>query len=243
MSVRLDKWLVINNFFSTRNKAQNAIKSSLVLVNNKVINNNHYEVNDHDQIEVIQSTQYVSRGAIKLLEAKNKFKINFKNKVVLDIGSSTGGFSQIVLINNAKQIYCVDVGTNQLDPSLRNQSKLVVYENTNFKDLTKEMFNQTIDIIVSDLSFISLTKLLPKIKELFNHHIDLYLLIKPQFELTKVIVNKSKGVIKDKKYWLKAIDNVVTNAKSLGYKINQIIDSPILGSDGNKEFFVYMELN
>ena len=238
--MRLDKYLVECKLVNSRNKAQDLISRGYVLVNGKIKLDLDYQIQQTDNINIVQHEQYVSRGAYKLIEAINKFKMNLKDKVVLDIGSSTGGFTQICLINGAKKIYAIDVGTDQMDSQLSSNKKIELHEQTNFKDVTSNLFKQKVDLIVADLSFISITKILDKISEIFSYSLEMVLLIKPQYELGKDIIKAYKGVIKSQKLWEKAIDIVTKHAKSLKFKIKSIIPSPIKGSKGNTEFLMYL---
>ena len=238
--MRLDKYLVEHKLVTSRNKAQDLISRGYVLVNDEIKLHVDYQVQEIDKINIVQHEQYVSRGAYKLIEGINRFKINLKDKVVLDIGSSTGGFTQVCLINGAKKIYAIDVGTNQMDKKLSANKRIELYEQTNFKDVTPSIFKERVELIVADLSFISITKILDKISELFDYSFEMVLLIKPQYELGKDIIKAYKGVIKSQRLWDKAIDIVSQHAKSLKFKIKSIIPSPIKGSKGNTEFLMYL---
>lgn len=241
--MRLDKYIVDKKIVDSRNKAQTLISNGFVLVNNKIKTQVAYNVKDSDTIAINQHEQYVSRGAYKLIAAIDKFHVDLKDKVVLDIGSSTGGFTQVCLINGAKKVCAIDVGKNQMDQKLRHNPKIELHEGVNFKNFNTSILNaKRIDIIVVDVSFISLTKILKKIQEVFPYSLKLIVLIKPQFELGKEIIKANNGVIKSKKLWEKAIDIVTTSAKQSGYKINMnYIESPIKGGDGNTEFLMYLE--
>ncbi len=238
--MRIDIFLAKNKYFSSRTKAQNAIKSGYIFVNNKLVTNSSLDIDEQSKIYIINQNNYVSRGANKLSYAIKELNFNFKNKIVLDVGSSTGGFTQIALINGAKYIYAVDVGCDQMDKSLANNKKIKLFENTNFRDININLFDKKIDIIIADLSFISLVKLLNKIIEVFKYKLELLLLIKPQFELSKEIIKKNKGIIKNEKYWKIAINKIVNYAKSIGFKVINLIKSKILGKDGNTEFFIHL---
>ena len=238
--MRLDKYLVEHKLVTSRNKAQDLISRGYVLVNDEIKLHVDYQVQEIDKINIIQHERYVSRGAYKLIEAINRFKINLKDKVVLDIGSSTGGFTQVCLINGAKKIYAIDVGTNQMDKKLSANKRIELYEQTNFKDVTQSIFKERVELIVADISFISITKILDKISELFDYSFEMVLLIKPQYELGRDIIEAYKGVIKSQRLWDKAIDIVSQHAKSLKFKIKSIILSPIKGSKGNTEFLMYL---
>ena len=239
--MRIDKYLVKYLEVESRSKAQQLIESGCVAVNGILVHHPSYDVKKDAKVEIKKTDNFVSRGAYKLLGAVVDFGIDFNNKVVLDVGSSTGGFTQVALLNNAKHIYCVDVGTNQLHESLRNNPRITLYENTNFKDLELSLFKQKIQIVLADLSFISLTTLLTKITKTFDYRLSLVVLIKPQFELSKDIVDKCKGIIKLPNLHQKAVDKVIDHAHKLGYKVLKVIQSPILGRAGNKEFFAHLE--
>lgn len=239
--MRLDKFIVDNKLVNSRNKAQHLITNGCVLINNIIVNNKHYEVNENDVVIVNDVGQYVSRGAYKLLHALTTWKINLTDQVVLDIGASTGGFTQVCLNMNALKVYAVDVGTNQIDKKLKENKKIVVYEQTNFKTLVLSMFEEKIDYIVADLSFISLTILIEKINQLFNYPLKMIFLIKPQFELGKDVVSRFNGVIREPKLWNKAVGKIKQSVIKHNFKINGIIPSPIKGNSGNTEFLIYCE--
>lgn len=239
--MRLDKFIVDNKLVNSRNKAQHLITNGCVLVNNIIVNNKHYEINENDVVIVNDVGQYVSRGAYKLLHALTTWKINLTDQVVLDIGASTGGFTQVCLNMNALKVYAVDVGTNQIDKKLKQNKKIVVYEQTNFKTLVLSMFEEKIDYIVADLSFISLTTLIEKINQLFNYPLKMIFLIKPQFELGKDVVSRFNGVIREPKLWNKAVGKIKQSVIKHNFKINGIIPSPIKGNSGNTEFLIYCE--
>lgn len=238
--MRLDLWLVNQKYFESRNKAQNAILNKLVLVNNKIIDKPHYLVSGDDKIKIIKFDEYVSRGAYKLLAAIKHWNINLKDKIVLDIGASTGGFSDVCIKQNCKYVYSVDVGTNQLHHSLRNNTKIKSYENMNFKNVAINMFQHNIDYVVCDVSFISLTKIIDKLINLFDYKYKCVFLIKPQFELSpKEIKN---GKVNQDKLLLKAIDKIKIYGENNNFKIFGVLPSPIKGDKlGNQEFLIYME--
>lgn len=241
--MRLDKYLVDNKYVESRNKAQEVIENNLVSVNGIIINKNNFNINEGDNVILLNNNKYVSRAAIKLEHAINLFKINFKNKNVIDIGSSTGGFTQVALINGARTIYCIDVGTNQLHNNLRNNKKIVVMENTNFKDVNAFDIKEKIDIITCDVSFISSKEILKKVKEIFNNKIEMIFLLKPQFEAGKEIANKNKGFI-PQKYHKKIIHDYINFCKKNGIKILGIEESPIVGAKlGNIEYLLHLEIN
>lgn len=240
MKNRIDKELVIRNLAPSRSKAQELINSSLVKCNNKIINKCNYMVNTNDEISIIENDKlkYVSRGGLKLEKAINEFNIDFNNKNVMDIGSSTGGFCDCALEHGAKNIIAIDVGSNLLHEKLRNDSRILLFEQTNFKDLEYHYFNN-IDIITCDVSFISLNKIINKI---YNEDIlvDMICLIKPQFECGKDIADKYKGVILNKEIHKNILNKVINEMNSFSFYVKDITYSPIKGRDGNIEYLCYI---
>lgn len=240
MKERLDKILVSRKLVPSRSKSQELINSSLVKVNDKIISKCNYMVSEDDEISVLENNKlkYVSRGGLKLEKAINVFKIDFKNKIVMDIGSSTGGFCDCALKYGAKKIIAIDVGSNLLHESLRNDSRIELHEQTNFKDLNHSYFNN-IDIITCDVSFISLTKIIDKIS-IENIIVDMICLIKPQFECGKDIATKYKGIILNKEVHIEIINNMINYFNKNGFYVKGIDYSPIKGGDGNIEYITYI---
>ena len=239
MSKRADVVLVEEKYFETRARAQEAIKNGQVKVNGVVIKKPSQEIEDGQKIELAENIlKYVSRGGLKLEKAIKEFKIDFDGKVVLDMGSSTGGFTEVSLLNGAKKVYAVDVGTGQLHKDLLNNPKVISMEKTEIRDVGEKIFDEC-DIIVADISFISEVKILGAIYDKISKQ-NLYILIKPQFEMGAELSRKYKGVIKDynlsKKIASQAIEQIVT----LGFSVHGITDSPITGGDGNHEFIVWL---
>lgn len=240
--MRLDEYLVNQKNIKSRNVAKQLIIDNYVYVNNDVCNKPSYHVKDNDLIDVKSNhLKFVSRAGYKLEHAIKFFNIDFKNKVVVDVGASTGGFSDCSLKYGAIKVYAIDVGTNQLDNKLLNDQRIVNLSNTNIKDINSKIINEEIDIVVSDISFISSKYMFENIVNLnLKKDCVLISLIKPQFELTKTILNKNKGKVIDKIYHQQAIDNVVVYAKQNNFKVINIIESPILGAKKeNKEFLIW----
>lgn len=237
--MRLDQYLVINNYFESRNKAQMAIENNSIMVNDKIINKSNYNVLDTDIIKILDNTlKYVSRAGLKLEHAIKEFNLDLSNKVILDIGASTGGFSDCSIQNGAKLVYAVDVGTNQLHEKLRNNPKIVSYENTNILDF--DITNlEKIDFIVMDVSFVSIEYLLPKINEFITDNNQFICLIKPQFEVGKM--KMKNGVVKDKSIHIQVINNVKEELNKYGLDIFKLVKSPILGQSGNTEFLALIK--
>ena len=233
---RLDLYLFTNNFVKSRKQAQDIIKDNGVMVDGKIVNKPSFLVDENYCIEITKKLcPYVSRAGYKLEGAKEKFNLDFFDKVVLDIGSSTGGFTDFCLQNGAKKVYSVDVGTNQLDISLKNNKKVVSLENTDIRNIDEKNFKD-VDVIVCDVSFISLTLISQKIASILRQNCYCIVLIKPQFECGKEIAKKYKGIIKDEKIHKLVIDKVVKDFDENGLILKNIAKSKILGGDGNTEF-------
>lgn len=238
---RIDLYLLENNYCQTRSQAQQMIDFGLVKINQQVINKSNYLIKTTDSLEV-EPLKYVSRAGIKLATALKEFKIDVNDKVILDIGASTGGFTDCCLQLGAKLVYALDVGTNQLAEKLKSNPKVINLEQVNLKDLPNIKFNDVIDIIVCDVSFISLKHVFTSLKNLRNDKLIMVFLIKPQFELDQKTINQTKGIIKNPKHHQLAIDKVKEYAIQNNFELKQIINSPILGKKGeNKEFIGYFQ--
>lgn len=236
---RLDKYLIEYLNVSSRNLSQKLINNNCVLVNKNVINKPNFLVNENDIVEILKEEKYVSRAAYKLLFALEKFNIDISNKIVMDIGSSTGGFTQVCLENNAAKIYCIDVGKNQLSPKVKDNEKVYLYEQTNFKDINALDFND-VNFITCDVSFISIQKILNKIKELNWKNISGIFLLKPQFELTPKEISKGKGKVHPK-LLNHVINSFKTFCKNNNFDLINICESPIKGAKKNNiEFLTYL---
>ena len=237
---RIDIELVKRGIFETRNKAQNEIKNKIVYCNNVCITKPAFDVTDTDIIEIKgEKLKYVSRGGLKLEKAIKEFNIDLKDKTLIDIGSSTGGFSDCALQNGIKKVYAIDVGTDQFDKTLRLNNKINLYENTDFRNIDNNIINDA-NIASIDVSFISVTKLTNKLKELTNLK-EVICLIKPQFECGKEISDKYKGVPLNKEVHKSVIENVIKSFKDNNYYINSLTSSPIKGGNGNIEYLAYFK--
>lgn len=234
--MRLDKELVEKSLVPSRSKAQELIKEGFILVNGKVIDKANYIVKETDIIEIKENNKlkYVSRGGLKLEKAIIEFNIDMTNKTIMDIGSSTGGFSDCALQHGASKIIAVDVGTNLMHESLRNNQKINLHEQTNFKEFESHHF-KGIDIAVCDVSFISLKRIIDKIAS-ENVSIDMVCLIKPQFECGKEIADKYKGIILNKQIHIDIIKDMINYFNEKGFYIKNLTSSPIRGGDGNIEY-------
>ncbi len=239
MKVRLDKLLLEKNLAPSRQKAQALIAAGQVLVNNRLVDKSGTIVEDSVTVEVKESCPYVSRGGYKLEAGLEYFNIKPAGFVCLDIGASTGGFSDCLLQNGAAKIYAVDVGYGQLAWTLRQNPRVVVMERTNARYLTTENFADRIDFAVIDAAFISLKLLIPPLLPLFRKQISILALIKPQFEVGRGKVGKG-GVVRDPVLHQEVIDEIVVFCKTLGLQSRGVIPSPILGPKGNKEFLIHL---
>ena len=235
--MRLDEYLVENEYFENLDVAQRQIMIGNVIINEQKIEKAGEIIN----IEKIRSIRikekdipYVSRGGLKLEKAIKEFNLDFENKIVMDVGASTGGFTDCALQNGAKFVYAVDVGTNQLDWKLRTNNKIKSIENKHINNLEKEDIEDEIDIIVMDISFISIKRVLHKIEEFLKKDGFTVFLIKPQFEAEREDIEK--GIVKDTGVHKKIIDDIVEEAKKYNLYLQNLTESPIKGTKGNTEY-------
>ena len=237
--MRLDKYLTINDHCDSRNKAVALISEGVIKVNGITVTKPSFEVSDEDIVEIGFVKQYVSRSAKKLLTAIDVFEIDFNDKVAVDLGASTGGFCQVMLEHNAKHVYAVDVGTNQLHPSVAADHRITNIEHTNARYISKETFDKPVDVVTCDLSFISLKLILKAVYDVLEDGGALICLVKPQFEVGPQFVNKN-GVVKDNKTRAKAVADIVKFAAQIGFNVCGVAFSGIEGESGNREYLVYM---
>ena len=235
--MRLDEYLVENEYFENLEIAKRQIMVGNVIVNEQKIDKPG-EMISLDKIKSIRIKEkeipFVSRGGLKLEEAIKVFNLNFKDKIILDIGASTGGFTDCSLQNGAKFVYAIDVGTNQLDWKLRNDGRVKSIENKHINDLEKSDLSDDIDIIVMDISFISIKKVLYKIKELLKENGFAIFLIKPQFEAERNEINK--GIVDNLNVHKRVINEVIEEAKIYQLFLENLTTSPIKGTKGNIEY-------
>ena len=239
MKIRLDKLLLAKKLAPTRQKAQALIGAGQVMVNNKLADKAGAMVEDSCIIEVKESCPFVSRGGYKLEAGLQFFDINPAGLICLDVGASTGGFTDCLLQHGALKVYSVDVGYGQLAWELRQDPRIVVMERTNARYLTREDFAEPIDLAVIDASFISLKLLIPPLLPFFRENISILALIKPQFEVGRGKVGKG-GVVRDPALHQEVIDEIIDFCTTLELKSCGVTPSPILGPKGNKEFLVHL---
>lgn len=236
---RLDVLLVKRNLIETREKAKRMIMAGLVFSNTERMDKPGVKVSDDIPLTVKGTIKYVSRGGFKLEKALNEFDTSVLNKTMVDIGSSTGGFTDCALQNGAHLVYAIDVGYNQLDWKIRSDERVIVRERTNFRYVEKDFFTEGLpNYSTIDVSFISLKIILPVLKEVLQDNSEVVTLIKPQFEAKREQVGK-KGVIRDKKVHEEVVLNTVIFAIEEGYQLLNLTYSPITGGEGNIEFLAH----
>jgi 23S rRNA (cytidine1920-2'-O)/16S rRNA (cytidine1409-2'-O)-methyltransferase len=234
---RIDKLLVDRGLADTRTKAQALVMAGAVLVDEQLVNKPS-ELFSHDaniRIKDTATQRYVSRGGLKLEGALREFSIDVSGLVCLDVGASTGGFTDCLLQHGARKVIALDVGHNQLDWRIRNDPRVEVREQANARHLAQSDFAERFDAVTIDVSFISLTKILPAVVPLLAKTGRVIALIKPQFEVGKGEVGKG-GIVRDAAQHQRVIAEVNAAAESLGLKVAGLIESPIKGADGNVEF-------
>lgn len=239
MKTRLDVFLVEKGYAKTREKAKKLIINKDVLVNGREPQKAGELVFDDCEITIINELPFVSRGGLKLDKGIKVFNIDLKDKICIDVGASTGGFTDCVLKNGAKLVYSVDVGENQLDESLRNDERVVVLEKTNSRYLSKKEIPQKADFLCADVSFISLRLALENVFSLLTEKASALVLIKPQFEAGKEFIGKN-GVVKDKKVHKNVIVDICNYMVEKGLTVLGIDFSPVKGQKGNIEYLLYM---
>lgn len=241
MKERLDILLVKRNLAPSREKAKAMIMEGNVFVNNQREDKAGSSFDENVPIEIHGTTlKYVSRGGLKLEKAMNEFDLNLDGDICMDIGASTGGFTDCMLQNGAKYVYAIDVGTNQLAWSLRQDERVCSMEKTNIRYVTPDDIGELVDFVSIDVAFISLTKVLEPVKALMKENAQIVCLIKPQFEAGREQVGK-KGVVREPRVHEEVIQMVMNYALSLGFHILGIDHSPIRGPEGNIEYLLYME--
>ncbi len=264
---RLDKLVVLRGLAKSRELAKAYIMEGKVFVDGKKVTKAGISVSEKAEISLKgEELPYVSRGGIKLEAALHYFNVSLSDKIVMDVGCSTGGFTDCLLKMGAKKVYCIDVGYGQLAWSLRNDARVVVMERTNARYLDRtvkeikdsqhqgvsktsvriksheieELINCTVDMAAVDVSFISLTKVVPAIRAFLKEDAEMILLVKPQFEVGKGEVGKG-GIVKEEEKRSKTVHRVKADLEHIGLETIGVFESPILGHKGNIEYFLYMK--
>ncbi len=247
--IRLDQFLLENGYFESRSRAQAAIMAGVILVNEQKIDKPGTQIKTDSVIRILgENLPFVSRGGLKLEKALAEFDVDPAGKICLDIGASTGGFTDCLLQKGAAKVFAVDVGYGQMHLKVRNDNRVIVIEKTNARYLTPELLygkeypkENFATLAVMDVSFISILKVLPALKELLAENGQIVSLVKPQFEAGRDDVGKG-GIIKDPEIHKKVVASVISGAKDLGFDVLASTDSPIQGAAGNREFFVNLAL-
>src|SRR5436309_7271645 len=239
---RIDKLLVDRELADSRTKAQAIVMPGAVLVDEQLVRKSSEVFSPQAQIRIKEeaTSRYVGRGGIKLEAALRHFEIDVSNFVCLDVGASTGGFTDCLLQHGAHRVIAVDVGHNQIDWKLRNDPRVEVREGVNARYLKPEDFDQRFDLVTVDVAFISATKILPAVGPLLSERGHIITLIKPQFEVGKGEVGKG-GIVRDPIRRQRVVEEVNNSARAFGLKVTGVIESPIRGADGNVEFLARYE--
>jgi 23S rRNA (cytidine1920-2'-O)/16S rRNA (cytidine1409-2'-O)-methyltransferase len=239
---RIDKLLVERGLAESRTKAQAMVMAGVVLVNEQRVEKSSEQISPDSQIRIKRAddptSRYVGRGGLKLEAALREFQIDARGLVCLDVGASTGGFTDCLLQNGAAKVFAIDVGHNQIDWRLRTDPRVEVREGLNARYLDPQDFSLNFDLVVVDVSFISVTKILAALLPLLKPDADLVVLIKPQFEVGRGEVG-SGGVVRDREKRIKAVANIHGFARSLGLELKGTMESPITGAEGNIEYLAH----
>ncbi len=238
---RLDSYLFAKGYYASRERAKRAVLEGCVRVDGKVVRRPSLEVCENSGIEADPDpVPFVSRGGVKLEKALSYFQIDPKNFICLDIGASTGGFTQVLLQHGASCVVALDVGHDQLAPELRRDARVVNLENTDIRDLSADEFDKRFDMITVDVSFVSLRHILPCLPPLLKPKNHCVFLIKPQFELNRKALNK-KGIVTEPRLRKRAVAEITEFTENLGFRVKGVTESPIQGGDGNTEYLLCAE--
>ncbi len=238
MKIRADQLLVKKGLVPSRHQAQSLILAGKVFFSKGRVEKAGQLIDEGEELKIEEALQYVGRGGIKLDHALEEFKVEAKDKICLDIGVSTGGFTDCLLQREVKKVYAVDVGYGQVHWKIRQDSRVVILERTNFRYLSTDKVPEKIALTVIDVSFISLEKILPKLLNFLKPDAEVVALVKPQFELSPAEVKT--GVVRSEALREKAVMKISNEAKRLGYRVKGERKSPIEGAKGNQEFFLYL---
>jgi 23S rRNA (cytidine1920-2'-O)/16S rRNA (cytidine1409-2'-O)-methyltransferase len=237
--IRLDKLLFDKNLVESREKAKALILVGNVLVNGIIVDKAGTLVKPDDVLTITGKMPYVSRGGVKLEHAIKTFNIDVKDKIAMDVGASTGGFTDCLLQHGAKKIFAIDVGYGQFSWRLRGDDRVVLLEKTNIRYLDRDLVPNKIDIATIDVSFISLLKVIPKVLEFLKQHGEIVALIKPQFEVGRKDVGKG-GVVRDESKQIDVVERIKSASEKMGLEIKGVTASPIKGPKGNVEYLMYV---
>jgi 23S rRNA (cytidine1920-2'-O)/16S rRNA (cytidine1409-2'-O)-methyltransferase len=233
---RADRLLVSRGLFESRARAQAAIVAGLVTADGTVVRKPSEEISAAAIIAAQAEHPYVSRGGVKLAAALDDFRVDVGGRACLDVGASTGGFTEVLLIRGARRVYAIDVGSSQLHPRLRERNDIVSIEQTDIRDLDPAVFSDRPDLATVDVSFISLKHVLPAIGKLLPQRAQIVALIKPQFETARTHIKK--GIVRDEAVQKAVCEDIAAHVESLGWRVGGAVASAIAGGDGNREFFI-----
>jgi 23S rRNA (cytidine1920-2'-O)/16S rRNA (cytidine1409-2'-O)-methyltransferase len=237
--IRLDRLLTERGFAESREKAQALIFAGQVLVQGQKIDKAGAPVQRDAEIRILgEALPYVSRGGLKLEKAMQEFRVSVSGKAALDVGASTGGFTDCLLQHGCAKVYAVDVGYGQIAWKLRQDPRVVVIERTNIREMGPSVIPEPVDVAVIDVSFISLEKVIPAVLKFLKSDSEIIALIKPQFEVGKESVGKG-GIVRDEAARSAAVERVAAFFRDTGLDVKGVIPSPITGQDGNVEFLIY----
>jgi len=236
---RADRLLVARGFYESRARAQAAITAGLVTADGVPIRKASDAISSPAEIEAKPEHPYVSRGGLKLAAALDHFQLDPAGRICLDVGASTGGFSEVLAVRGARRIYAVDVGTGQLHPRVAARSEVVSMEQTDIRTLDPARLAEPPDFAVVDVSFISLKLVLPAIGKLLRARATIIALIKPQFEAARAAIKK--GIVRDPAVHAAVCDDIAAFFTAEGWRVGGVIPSPIPGGDGNREFLIEAE--
>lgn len=241
MEERLDKILVNRGLISTRVRAEKIIEETGIKVNGKLITKPGKKFAPDVTIELLaEEIPWVSRGAFKLLKALEHWNIDVKDKTAIDLGASTGGFTEVLLSRGIQLVYAVDVGTNQLHSKIKENPKVIDLQKTHVRELTNKQIPTRVSLTVIDVSFISLEKVFPFIQVFLEESGDLIVLVKPQFEVGKENISKN-GIVKNQKLYPEVIEKIKKIGLECNLNYQDHIESPILGGEGNREFLMWLK--
>ena len=236
---RIDQVIVERGILKSRSEAKRFILEGKVLLNGGTVRKANILVRESDDISLKEPKKFVGRGGLKLEKALKAFNITINGKIAADIGASTGGFTDCLLKNGAQKVYAVDVGYGQIDFKLRMDPRVVLLERTNARYLSEKEILEPLDLVVIDVSFISILKILPAISPLIKEDADIVSLIKPQFEGKREYLKK--GIVKDNLFHIEILKNLITNIRKESLTVVNATFSPIKGGKGNIEFFFHIK--
>ncbi len=239
MKIRLDQYIMELGLVGSRNRAQELIKEDLVLLNGKICNKPAKEIKTGSRVSLVETQQWVSRAGKKLFEALKCFDIKVEGKTALDVGSSTGGFTQVLLYAGAEKIISVDVGTDQLHSSLRNVERISVLEQTDIRDISSRL-KDSFDLVVVDVAFISIEKIIRDVEVVAKKGGHIILLYKPQFEAGRQNISKN-GLVKKETDTQKMVSDFVNSLDKSGLDFVESKNSYIKGKKGNQEIFIHLK--